>query len=188
MRLSFATTLTLVLLAAPARAEVFNTARTLNPGAVSLAAEYQAFGGPLGSLYAGVGVVRRFDLGLRVGFEDGPSPGVRYVGGDAELNLVEDKGSAPAVSLSLGGHGRIGARDVVLDATLLASKLFLERLEPYVGLDVDWSLAEVRGQYRVVGGVEFAVVKRRFDLLVEGALGLDAGTPRTLAAGFCVYL
>lgn len=176
------------LASSPAVAEVFNTARTLNPGAVSLSAAYQGFGGPPGSLYLGVGVVKRFDLGVRVGFEAEPSPRVAYWGGDAELGLLQDGPRAIALSLSLGAHGRRAVEGVVLDATLLASKLILERLEPYVALDVDWSLSEVRGTYRAVAGLEFIVVKRRLDLLVEGGIGLGPTTPRYVTGGFCLYI
>ena len=186
---AFLLALTLALLAArPSAAEVFNTARTLNPGAVSLSAAYQAFGGPPASLYLGVGVVKRFDLGVRVGFQPEPAAGVAYWGGDAELGLLQDGPKALALSLALGAHGHRAGGGVVIDATLLASKLFLERLEPYVAVDVDWSLDAVRGTYRAVAGLEVIVVKKRLDLLVEGGLGLGQDTPRYLTGGFCLYI
>lgn len=182
----FALVLLVLATSIPARAEVFNTARTLLPGAFSAGLEYAPSPSSL-SLYVGAGLVRRFDLGVRLGVDPTAPLLLAYYGADLELAAIEDGPGRLGLSIALGAHAT-GSGGRFADATLLASKLLLDRLEPYAALDLDWSLAESRGLLRAVGGVEVIVVPHRLDVVLEGGLGLAGTAPHAVSAGFLLYL
>lgn len=183
-------TLLLVLAAAlPARAEVFNTGRTLRPGAFSIAGEFQQGLAPRsesGNLYLGVGLVHRLDLGVRLSMPfSGPVPS-SYFGADLEFGLVADTGDTMALSLSLGAHALDGAK-FAADVTLVASKLVAAHLEPFFALDADLGLkGELGRQVRAVVGVDVPLV-HHLELVAEAGLGLTASTPTYGSLGFNLY-
>ncbi len=160
----------------PARAEVFQTARTLKPGALSLGFEPQVFlASPPAyqfSIHGGVGVTRGFDLHARYSFPV-RSPYVPSVFAlDGEVLLLPDRDFSPALSATIGLHTENWSR-YALDGTLMVSKVF-RRFEPYLALDADVYLPpnQVQALWKAVGGFAFRV-SQPTELLLELGTGLN---------------
>jgi len=176
--------------AAPARAEVFNTARTLKPRAISLGLEPQVILTRVPeyqlNLHGGLGLSRGVDLGIRYGLPLMDSPLSQYLGLDVEVELLHDRVGSPALSFSTGVHVEDWTW-YVLDATLMASKV-VGRFEPYGALDLDLTLppGAILDRWRMVGGLNFHV-SRVTELMFEIGFGLrDASS--YLSAGINFYL
>jgi len=173
-----------------AHAEVFHTARTLKPRALSLGLEpqvmlvqppaYQL------NLHGGLGLAQAIDLGILYELPLTGAYAPASLGVDVEVGILSDSAASPALSFALGAH----VDDwnwYYLDGTLMLSKVF-HRFEPFVALDVDLSLppAEVVPRFRLVGGLDFHL-SRVTELIIELGIGLRGNTSY-LSAGFNFYI
>ncbi|WP_309895337.1 hypothetical protein [Archangium sp.] len=179
--------LLVTVLAFPAHAEVFNTGRTLKPGALSFSGEYQHnFSSPAAlNGYVGIGLGQRVDLGLRAGLSLQDTP-ISYFGADVEFGLLADSERQPALSLSLGAH-LIGGQQFSGDATLLLSKVLHPHFEPYLALDTNIGISpRFEVQLTAVGGLCIPIVEH-FELLLEGGWSLTPSSSQYVSGGFNLY-
>ncbi len=179
-----------VALESRARAEVFNTARTLKPGALSVAIAPQVFlEDPLVSelqLFFGVGLIRGLDLQLRYDTPLGGSGLPPYLGVDAEVGILRDRGARPAVSWTMGTHVEDWSQGG-LDGTVMVSKVF-GHLEPFAALDgnLEWTGGGAVSSLWLAGGLDVHL-GRLVEFIVEGGTRLKQ-TGGYISLGFNLYL
>lgn len=197
-RSSFAlTALSIVLLAAPARAQNFQngSAETIWPGNLRLTASPVHMWGTEGrpdrtggAFRLGYGVTEWFDVEAKSGFFDG----VSLVGGDGKFNLLNDETS---LSVSVGGHRAYmahGPDSNALDLAVQLGQRLGGRLEIFGG--PAFSYESTSGvpesgftRWYLVPGFRLGVADR-LDLVVEGGIGFNDDSPDFVTAGLALHV
>ena len=197
-RSSFAfAALSIVLLAAPARAQNFQngSAETIWPGNLRLTASPVHMWGTEGrpdrtggAFRLGYGVTEWFDVEAKSGFFDG----VSLVGGDGKFNLLNDETS---LSVSVGGHRAFmahGSDSNALDVAAQLGRRFGGRLEIFGG--PAFSYESTSGvpdsgftRWYLVPGFRLGVADR-LDLVVEGGIGFNDDSPDFVTAGLALHV
>jgi len=184
-------------LAVPARAQNFQngSADTILYGNLRLiASPVQLFGtngGPDrtgGAFRLGYGVTDSFDVEAKTAFFSGFS----LVGGDGRYQFLSGETS---VAVTLGGHQAIieNAQDsTALDIAAQVSRRLRPRLKVYAG--PAFSYESIHGvpdsgfsRWYVVPGFRWGF-HERFDLLVEGGVGLNQESPSYVTGGVAVFM
>jgi hypothetical protein len=197
-RSSFAfTALSIVLLAAPARAQNFQngSAETIWPGNVRLTASPVHMWGTEGrpdrtggAFRLGYGFTEWFDVEAKTGFFDG----VSLVGADGKFNLLGDETS---LSVSVGGHRAYmahGPDSNALDLAVQLGQRLGGRLEIFGG--PAFSYESTSGvpdsgftRWYLVPGFRLGVADR-LDLVVEGGIGFNDDSPDFVTAGLALHV
>jgi hypothetical protein len=197
-RSSFAlAALSIVLLAAPARAQNFQngSAETIWPGNVRLTASPVHMWGTEGrpdrtggAFRLGYGFTEWFDVEAKTGFFDG----VSLVGADGKFNLLGDETS---LSVSVGGHRAYmahGPDSNALDLAVQLGQRLGGRLEIFGG--PAFSYESTSGvpdsgftRWYLVPGFRLGVADR-LDLVVEGGIGFNDDSPDFVTAGLALHL
>jgi hypothetical protein len=189
--------LLLVLLFAPVIAHaqdfgVMNSAETINPGNVKLAAAPLFMFGQgdddIGlSLFGGYGLTSRIDVEGRIAIYDD----VSYIGADVEYWILKNR--KVDLSATLGFHA--GLSDFYdskgADVTITASRRVRPNLAVYGALDMAFNdIDDIDDDYRtghLVPGVEYKL-RPNIEFVAELGVGLTDDSKNYVSAGFVFYL
>jgi hypothetical protein len=171
-----------------------NSAETINKGNFKLMANpIIVFGNNGGdgetgiSVMGGYGFGKRFDVEAKASFFDG----VTFLGADAEYWLVNNK----PVNVSLIGGFHIADSDFGdnpkgFDFTALASKLIMDKLELYGGLDFSKNSFDNSdfnySTWHLVPGIEYRI-SPQLDLVGELGIGLNEHASNYVSFGLAFY-
>ena len=189
--------LSIALLVAPAQAQNYQngSAETIWPGNLRLTGSpvwmFGTDGGPDrtgGAFRLGYGITDAFDVEAKTGFFNG----LTLVGGDAKYRFLTGETS---IALSAGGHKALMSGAPDSKAVDLAAQLGREvrpRLEIFAGPAYSReSLVGVAdsgfNRWYAVPGVKWGFADR-FDLLLEGGVGLNDNSPSYFTVGIAAYM
>lgn len=171
-----------LFMVAPATAQVFNAAQSLQRGSMSLSVSptvymKDGFNTIAVFTYGTYGIGNGVDLNVRAGFfED-----TNYFGAALEWSI---RPNVPYVSLTTGAHV---VDDPALDATLNITYPTKNGFDIYGGLDTDLILDDDPDLPAwAFLGVSYHL-QSQLDIMVEGNLGLFEIAPHILATGFVFY-
>jgi hypothetical protein len=185
--------LSLAVLVTPARAQNFQdgSAETIWQGNLRLTGSpvilFGKDGGPDrtgGAFRLGYGITDRFDVEAKSGFFDG----FTVIGGDVHYRFLNS--GRTSMAFTAGGHEalvRDAPNSTALDLAAQVSRRIRPRLEIYGG--PAFSHETINGvadsgfsRWYVVPGVRWGFANR-FDLLVEGGVGLNHNSPSYVTVG-----
>lgn len=196
LTISAGVALSIAILISPAQAQDFQNGspETIRPGNLRFTGSpvwmFGTDGGPDrtgGAFRLGYGITDAFDLEAKTAFFTGTS----LVGGDAHYRLLTGPTS---IALSAGGHKAIvrnGLDSAALDLAMQLDREVRPRLRIYGGPAFSYENLEgdEGGFHRwyVVPGVKWGFADR-FDLLLEGGVGLNDNSPSYFTVGFAVHM
>ena len=163
-----------------AKAEIFGTASTLNPGVVMIGAEGEALIDPndiMANFHIGYGLMDRFDMDMRFGAGSVPI----YIGMDLEYQFIKD--DLLDFSIIAGPHFQ---DETFLDFTPIVSHRFL-RFSISTGFDFN---------YRVTNGTALGIswfmgaaapITRGMDFLFDFGIRIK-DAPHWVSAGVAIYI
>jgi hypothetical protein len=189
--------LSIAILVAPAQAQNFQngSAETIWQGNLRLTGSpvrmFGKDGGPDrtgGAFRLGYGLTNAFDLEAKTGFFDGTT----LVGGDAHYRFLTGPTS---MALTVGGHKALvdhGLDSTALDLAAQLGREIRPRLELYGG--PAYSRESLEGvddsgfnRWYVVPGLKWGFADR-FDLRLEGGMGLNDDSPSFVTIGISAYM
>jgi hypothetical protein len=160
------------------KAQVFNTAKTLNTGTFAIGIEPMviANGGSDFILFGhiGYGLAKDIDISAKAGILANSN----YYGADVEFGFLKN------FSLSAGAHvwGDFG-----LDATFLGSFDVASNVNIFGGADLDLNFGDdVYTNFWIPIGVEVELNKT-LAFIMEASIGIDSNTPHLFGGGVNVY-